>query len=251
MDAVAEGGQITIQTTNQVVSNNALARTDRRLYPGPYVVLSVSDNGMGMDSATVGRIFDPFFTTKENGRGTGLGLSTVYGIVKQHGGEIRVDSTPGKGTRFDIFFQRTETTVSTEEQDDPQLVSGGRETILLVEDNADVREVAHTSLKHYGYRVIEAANGTEAIRVFKELEGRIDLLFTDVVMPAMGGQSLAESLRIQAPDLPVLFMSGHPFDVNTKKLAAIEGNDFIQKPFKPLDLAQKIRHILDGAKKRT
>jgi two-component system NtrC family sensor kinase len=125
-------------------------------------------------------------------------------------------------------------------------VDGGRETILLVEDNSDVREVARSSLKHYGYRVIEAANGTEAIKVFKKLEGRIDLLFTDVVMPAMGGQTLAESLRIQKPGLPVLFMSGHPFEINTKKLAAMDGNDFIQKPFKPLELAQKIRRMLDG-----
>jgi two-component system cell cycle sensor histidine kinase/response regulator CckA len=249
MDAVAEGGQITIQTANQVVLKDDLILTDHRLLPGSYVVLSVSDNGMGMDQATVGRIFDPFFTTKESGRGTGLGLSTVYGIVKQHGAEIQVDSTPGKGTRFDIFFQQTEHRVAAGQQDGPQAVSGGRETILLVEDNADVREVAHRTLQYYGYRVIEASNGTEAIRVFKELEGRIDLLFTDVVMPAMGGQTLSESLRVNKPDLPVLFMSGHPFEVNTKKLAAMKGNGFIQKPFKPLDLAQKIRHLLDGTGK--
>lgn len=247
MDAVAEGGQIIIQTANQAVSRPTPLHTGSRLLPGRYVVLSVSDNGMGMDPATMNRIFDPFFTTKENGRGTGLGLSTVYGIVKQHGGEIRVGSTPGKGTRFDIFFRRSQSSVAADETNDPQVVDGGRETILLVEDNSDVRDVARTSLKYYGYRVIEAANGTEAIQVFKELEGRIDLLFTDVVMPAMGGQSLAESLRIQKPGLPVLFMSGHPFEINTKKLAAMEGNDFIQKPFKPLDLAQKIRRMLDGA----
>jgi two-component system, cell cycle sensor histidine kinase and response regulator CckA len=247
MDAVAEGGQISIQTANQTVSKPTPLTTGSRLLPGRHVVLSVIDNGMGMNPATIGRIFDPFFTTKENGRGTGLGLSTVYGIVKQHGGEIQVESSPGKGTRFDIFFRCTESSVFAGETDAPQAVEGGRETILLVEDNADVRDVARTSLKHYGYRVIEAANGTEAIQVFKELDGRIDLLFTDVVMPAMGGQSLSESLRILKPGLPVLFMSGHPFEVNTKKLAAAAGNDFIQKPFKPLDLAQKIRRMLDKA----
>jgi two-component system cell cycle sensor histidine kinase/response regulator CckA len=247
MDAVAEGGQIVIQTSNQAVSRPTPLHTGSRLLPGRYVVLSVGDDGMGMDPATMNRIFDPFFTTKENGRGTGLGLSTVYGIVKQHGGEIRVESTPGKGTRFDIFFRRSQSSVAADETNDPKAVDGGRETILLVEDNSDVRDVARTSLKYYGYRVIEAANGTEAIQVFKELEGRIDLLFTDVVMPAMGGQSLAESLRIQKPELPVLFMSGHPFEINTKKLAAMDGNDFIQKPFKPLDLAQKVRRMLDGA----
>ena len=251
MDAVAEGGQISIQTDNHAVANPTALAAGSRLLPGNYVVLSVSDNGMGMDPATIGRIFDPFFTTKENGRGTGLGLSTVYGIVKQHGGEIRVKSTPGKGTRFDIFFRRTQSSVAAGRTTDSQDVAGGRETILLVEDNPDVRDVARTSLKHYGYRVIEAANGTEAVRVFKELEGRIDLLFTDVVMPAMGGQSLAESLRIQKPQLPVLFMSGHPFETNTKKLAAMKGNDFIQKPFKPLDLAQKIRRMLDAADRNT
>jgi len=245
MDAVAEGGQIRIQTADKDIARTMPLTTGSQLLPGRYVVLSVGDNGAGMDPATLGRIFDPFFTTKENGRGTGLGLSTVYGIVKQHGGEIQVESTPGEGTRFDIFFRRTESSVSAGETNDPQVVEGGRETILLVEDNSDVREVARTSLTHYGYRVIEAANGTEAVHVFKELEGRIDLLFTDVVMPAMGGQSLAESLRIQNPRLPVLFMSGHPFEINTKKLAAMEGNDFIQKPFKPLDLAQKIRRMLD------
>jgi two-component system cell cycle sensor histidine kinase/response regulator CckA len=247
MDAVAESGQISIHTANQAVSQQTLLPTGSRLLPGRYVVLSVSDNGIGMEPATMARIFDPFFTTKEEGRGTGLGLSTIYGIVKQHGGEIRVESTPGKGTRFDIFFRRSRGSVAACATDDPRIVDGGRETILLVEDNEDVRDMARACLKHYGYRVIEAANGTEALRIFKELEGRIDLLFTDVVMPTMGGQSLAESIRAQNPELPVLFMSGHPFDINTKKLAAMDGNDFIQKPFKPPDMAQKIRSMLDKA----
>jgi two-component system, cell cycle sensor histidine kinase and response regulator CckA len=250
MDAVAEGGQIGIHTANQTVTKSTLLPTGSRLLPGRYVVLAVSDNGMGMDPVTMGRIFDPFFTTKENGRGTGLGLSTVYGIVKQHGGEILVESAPGKGTRFDIYFRRSQSSVAAGETSDPQAVDGGRETILLVEDNSDVRDVARTSLKHYGYRVIEASNGTEAVRVFNKLEGRIDLLFTDVVMPAMGGQSLAESLRIHKPGLPVLFMSGHPFEINTKELAALDGNDFIQKPFKPLELAQKVRRMLDATDRK-
>jgi two-component system, cell cycle sensor histidine kinase and response regulator CckA len=251
MDAVAESGQISIHTANQAVSQQALLPTGSRLLPGRYVVLSVRDNGMGMEPTTMARIFDPFFTTKEEGRGTGLGLSTIYGIVKQHGGEIRVESAPGQGTRFDIFFRRSQGSVAACETDDPQVVDGGRETILLVEDNEDVRDMARSCLKHYGYRVIEATNGTEALRIFKELEGRIDLLFTDVVMPTMGGQSLAESIRTQNSELPVLFMSGHPFDINTKKLAAMDGNDFIQKPFKPPDMAQKIRDMLDKAHRHT
>ncbi len=248
-DAVAEGGEIIIKTANRLVPEHIHDQTDRQLVPGPCVVMSVGDNGTGMDATTLSRIFDPFFTTKEEGRGTGLGLSTVYGIIKQHGGEIRVDSTLGKGTRFDIYFRKTETSLETGEKKEVQPVNGGQETILLVEDNPDVRDVARSSLNHYGYRVIEAANGVEGIQIFKELQGRIDLLFTDVVMPAMGGQNLSEALRDNKPDLPVLFMSGHSYDVNTKKLAEIPGNDFIQKPFKPLDLAQKVRRMLDYAQK--
>jgi PAS domain S-box-containing protein len=249
-DAVGEGGELIIQTANRVVSQPSDIQAGRRIVPGSYVIMSVSDNGVGMDEATLSRVFDPFYTTKEAGRGTGLGLSTVYGIVRQHGGEILVDTAPGKGTRFDLYFKRTESSVETRDEDTPKNVAGGQETILLVEDNMDVRNMTRASLKHYGYRVIEAANGLEAIQVFKALEERIDLLFTDVVMPAMGGQTLAENLRKHKPDLPVLFMSGHPFDVNTKVLAEMEGNDFIQKPFRPPEMAEKIRRMLDARKAR-
>ena len=244
-DAVTEGGELIIQTANRVVPVPDSLKSEHRLVPGSYVVMSVSDNGQGMDPDTKGRIFDPFFTTKEAGKGTGLGLSTVYGIVKQHGGEIRVDTAPEKGTRFDIFLKKSGNCVETREQEKPRDVTGGKETILLVEDNKDVRDMTIVCLSHYGYRVIEATNGIEALKLFKELQGRIDLLFTDVVMPGMGGKSLADTLRSHKRSLPVLFMSGHPFDVNTKELAEIGGNDFIQKPFSPQDLARKIRQMLD------
>ncbi len=249
-DAVEEGGEMVIQTANMVITKHDSGQADRQLVPGPYVVMSVRDNGQGMDAQTLGRIYDPFFTTKEVGKGTGLGLSTVYGIVKQHGGEIRVDTSPGKGTRFDIYFKKTEQSAETGKETEFQEVRGGKETILLVEDNAEVRNIAKFSLSHYGYRVLEAVNGIEALRLFKELDGRIDLVFTDVVMPGMGGQSLAETLRSHKPDLPVLFMSGHPFEVNTKALAGIHGNEFIQKPFKPVDMAHAVRRIIDGVKQR-
>jgi PAS domain S-box-containing protein len=249
-DAVEEGGEMVINTANQVITKHDSVQVDHQLVPGPYVVMSVRDNGQGMDAETLGRIYDPFFTTKEVGKGTGLGLSTVYGIVKQHGGEILVDTSPGKGTRFDIYFKKTEQSVETGEETEFQEVSGGKETILLVEDNAEVRNMAKSSLSHYGYRVLEAVNGIEAHKLFKELDGCIDLVFTDVVMPGMGGQSLAETLRNHKPDLPVLFMSGHPFEVNTKALAGIHGNEFIQKPFKPVDMAHAVRRIIDGAKNR-
>jgi PAS domain S-box-containing protein len=249
-DAVEEGGEVVIQTENQVITKHDSVQADHRIVPGPYVVMSVYDNGQGMDAETLGRIYDPFFTTKEVGRGTGLGLSTVYGIVKQHGGEIRVDTSPGQGTRFDIYFKKSDISAATGKETGPQEISGGRETILLVEDDAEVRDIVQSGLTHHGYRVIEAANGIEALRLFKALDGRIDLVFTDVVMPGMGGQSLAETIRGHKPDLPVLFMSGHPFDVNTKALAGIHGNEFIQKPFKPLDMALAVRRIIDGAKQR-
>lgn len=249
-DAVEEGGEVVVQTANLVITKHDSVQADRRLVPGPYVVMSVRDNGQGMDGETLGRIYDPFFTTKDVGKGTGLGLSTVYGIVKQHGGEIRVDTSPGKGTRFDIYFKKTERSGRTGEETKLQEVSGGRETILLVEDDAEVRDIVQSGLSHYGYRVIEAANGVEALRLFKTLDGRIDLVFTDVVMPGMGGQTLAETIRSHKPDLPVLFMSGHPFEVNTRELAGIHGNEFIQKPFKPVDMAQAVRRIIDEAKQR-
>jgi CheY-like chemotaxis protein len=161
-----------------------------------------------------------------------------------------VDTSPGQGTRFDIYFKKSDISAATGKETGPQEISGGRETILLVEDDAEVRDIVQSGLTHHGYRVIEAANGIEALRLFKALDGRIDLVFTDVVMPGMGGQSLAETIRGHKPDLPVLFMSGHPFDVNTKALAGIHGNEFIQKPFKPLDMALAVRRIIDGAKQR-
>ncbi len=254
-DAISGSGEITIETVNKSLLKNDPVMKNLRLDPGDYVILSVSDSGHGMDSETLGRIFDPFFTTKDPGRGTGLGLSTAYGIVKQHGGDILVDSIPGKGTRFDIYFLRAEENDFTEDDAEnvPKAVDGGRETILLVEDDSDVRSASDAILTHYGYQVILATNGDEAIRIFNERRGDVDLLFTDVVMPSMGGLPLADMLREHKPSLPVIFMSGYPFDTNTKMLAKKEGNDFIQKPFKPMDLAHKIRRLLDvkGQNKET
>ncbi len=249
-DAVAQGGEIEIHTANQAIPEHDSGKEHRQLAPGTYVVLSVKDNGTGMDPATQGRIFDPFYTTKDAGQGTGLGLSTVYGIIKQHGGDIRVASTPEKGTSFDIYFKATGSIVKDDAPTEPQAASGGKETVLLVEDNLYVRDVTRNSLVTYGYQVIEAANGVEGLQIFNDLEGRIDLLLTDVVMPSMGGEALAAALREHAPDLPVIFMSGHPFEVNTKVLAEMAGNDFIQKPFKPLEVSQKVRRMIDRTPKK-
>lgn len=248
-DAVAEGGEITIQTLNREIWSGDSRSADLRLASGAYVVMSVVDNGSGMEPSILARIFDPFFTTKEAGKGTGLGLSTVYGIVKQQGGEIRVESAAGRGTRFDIYFPRCENGVTVaDELPAIQHVRGGRETILVAEDNGDVLEMVRAGLQYYGYTVVQAANGIEAVQVFKELQGAVDLLLTDVVMPAMSGQSLAEVLRGHKANLPVLFMSGHPFDVNTHELAEISGNEYIQKPFSPHELARIIRQMLENAR---
>ncbi len=250
-DAVSEGGEMIIKTANHVEPEHGSMHREHQLVPGPYVVLSVSDNGTGIEQEVLERIFDPFYTTKETGKGTGLGLSTVYGIVKQHDGDILVDTAPGKGTHFSIYFKKSEDGIETDGQADYKAVSGGKETILLVEDDLGVRALAVSCLKLFGYRVIVADNGIEAIEIFKKQQDQINLLFTDVIMPGMGGKSLAKTLRQHKPDLPVLFMSGHAFDINTKELSNMKGNDFIQKPFTPREVARKTRYLLDNLRTNT
>jgi len=244
-DAIAESGEVVIRTRNEVVAENGLFDVDHKPLKGSYMVLSVSDNGIGMDSATLARIFDPFFTTKEAGKGTGLGLSTVYGIVKQHGGHIRVKTVPGFGTEFHIYFKRTEQKVELEGKSEGALVKGGKETILLAEDHAEVRMVVSSALEHFGYQVIVASSGAEAVKLFRKCNGKIDLLLTDIIMPGFGGKAVAEALRAQRPDLPIIFMSGQPFDVVPGELLKGERAVFLQKPFKPQEVARKVREILD------
>ncbi len=244
-DAVSEGGKVIIKTANHEEPEFGSMHREHQLAPGPYVVLSVSDNGTGIEQEVLERIFDPFYTTKETGKGTRLGLSTVYGIVKQHDGNILVDTAIGKGTNFNIYLKKSEDGIETDGQANYKTVSGGKETILLVEDDQRVRALAVSCLKHFGYRVIEADNGIVTIEIFKQQQDQIDLLFTDVIMPGMGGKSLAKTMRQHKPNLPVLFISGHAFDINTQELSTMKGNDFIQKPFTPQEVAKATRRLLD------
>jgi PAS domain S-box-containing protein len=244
-DAMPNGGKITIETGHTYL-DEVYAREHVAVQPGRYVVLTVSDTGIGMDAETKKRIFDPFFTTKEVGKGTGLGLSTVYGIVKQSGGSIWVYSETGRGTTFKVYLPRVDEVTEAEElANGAQGVRGGSETILLVEDEELVRNLAGEILEQYGYAVIAAANGEEGLRICKGFDGRIDLLITDVVMPQMSGRELAEHIAALRPDTRVLYMSGYTDDAIVGHGILEEHMSFIQKPFLPEALARKTRELLD------
>jgi len=244
-DAMPDGGKITIETS-QTYLDEPYAREHVAVQPGRYVVLTVSDSGIGMDAETQKRIFDPFFTTKEVGKGTGLGLSTVYGIVKQSEGSIWVYSELGTGTTFKVYLPRVdEVGESKEFAGDSRSVPGGSETILLVEDEDLLRSLAVQILEEFGYAVITAANGEEGLRICKEFEGRIDLVISDVVMPRMSGRELAEHIAVLRPETRVLFMSGYTDDAIVRHGILEEDMAFIQKPFLPEALARKARELLD------
>ena len=216
--------------------------------PGPYVTLTVSDTGCGMDAATVARVFDPFFSTKEPGKGTGLGLSTVYGIVMQSGGQIRVESEPGRGSTFTIYLPQIDEAVSTAAAESfvaPVDSLHGTETILLVEDEDDVRTLLEEELMGQGYTVLTAADGVEALRVRDAHTGPLHLLLTDLVMPRMTGRDLARRLTGQDPTLKVLLMSGYASD-RTGPLGDT-GPPFLPKPFSINELALRVRTILNTA----
>jgi CheY-like chemotaxis protein len=207
----------------------------------------VTDNGSGMSKQTLSRIFEPFFTTKEVGKGTGLGLATVYGIVKQHQGWVEVDSTEGVGTTFKTFFPASTKTVDNvaDKLAVNAAIRGGSETILLVEDEPVLRELARVILTDYKYRVLEAATGVEALKVFDEHKGRVDLLLTDMVMPeGMTGRELAEELKSRKPELRVVFTSGYSTEIMGHDTALLD-TMFLQKPYPPPLLAKTVRECLD------
>jgi CheY-like chemotaxis protein len=240
-----KGGKITIETGHAYL-DKAYAREHVAVQPGHYVVLTVSDTGIGMDAETQKRIFDPFFTTKEVGKGTGLGLATVYGIVKQSEGNIWVYSELGIGTTFKVYLPRVDEVADGEElAGDSRSVPGGSETILLVEDEDLVRRLAVKILEEFGYTVITAANGEDGLRLCKEFKGPIDLLISDVVMPQMSGRKLAEHVSVLRPETKVLFMSGYTDDAIVRHGILEEDMAFIQKPFLPDALARKTRELLD------
>ena len=216
------------------------------LQPGAYVMLAISDNGCGMDQETLSQIFEPFFTTKEPTKGTGLGLSTVYGIVKQSGGSIFVYSEPGTGTSFKIYLPRIEQPVTSRRQIRVEVESPrGSETVLVVEDDEVVRKLIYDALRKYGYEVLEAANGAEALLVCERHETPIPLIVTDVVMPQMSGRVLAARLRERHPAMRVIYMSGYTDDAVVRHGLLDASMFFLQKPFTPSVLAHKVREVLD------
>jgi signal transduction histidine kinase len=245
-DAMPDGGKLTIETANvRLTDEYAASHLEAR--PGPYVMMAVSDTGFGMDTATQGRVFEPFFTTKEQGKGTGLGLSIVYGIVKQNAGGIRMYSEPSRGTVFKIYIPAVEAPVPAALAEGEEGDRGLRNaTILLVEDEDQVRKLARAFLERQGYRVVEAASGPEALKTLEEYAGRIDLLLSDMVMPQMNGAALAERVKAMRPETRILFMSGYTeVGVEIPELLSGEGQ-FLQKPFSASTLDRKVREALRG-----
>jgi PAS domain S-box-containing protein len=245
-DAMPHGGRLTLETTNADL-DDAYARDHVSVRPGRYVMLAVTDTGVGMTPETIAHIFEPFYTTKESGHGTGLGLSTVYGIVKQSGGYIWVYSEPGKGTAFKIYLPRVDEPAEALTFETRELPRRGTETILLVEDNEGVRELARMILDAQGYDVLVAENPDDAVELCQKHSGGIHLLLTDVVMPGVSGLELTRRITARYPSIRVLYMSGYTYDVIAQGGVLEPGVAFLQKPFTPRDLAAKIREVLDSA----
>ena len=245
-DAMPMGGRLTIETQN-VYLCESYSQQHVDLQPGHYVMLAVSDTGIGMEEETRSRIFEPFFTTKEKGKGTGLGLATVYGIVKQSGGHIWVYSEPGRGTAFKIYLPRADEDSVTPRLEPVrcEVVRGKSETILLVEDDDSVRDLASDFLRISGYKVLAARHGDEALKIFKENGHSIRMLVTDVVMPGMSGRELAVILQSLSLELQVLFISGYTENAIVHHGVLDAGINFLQKPFTPEALARKVRQVLD------
>ncbi len=243
-DAITDGGRIVIATENTTL-DEAFCTEHPEATPGEYVLLSVVDNGCGMDAEVRSRIFDPFFTTKGVGNGTGLGLATVYGIMKQNGGYVDVSSQPGKGTTFRIYLPRGTAAARETPRQRPERPQG-TETVLLVEDEKSLRRTIRAFLRQLGYTVLTAADPAEALALAGEHTDAIRLLITDVIMPGMNGRLLAERLRSIAPDIKCLFMSGYPTDVLADRGVLQDGVNFLEKPFSRDALAHKVREVLDG-----
>ena len=245
-DAMPRGGKLTIETANAEL-DQSYALEHRAVAPGPYVMLAVSDTGVGMDAATQARVFEPFFTTKEKGKGTGLGLATVYGIVKQSGGNIWLYSEPGRGTTFKIYLPRVD-------QAPEQLAAApavretprGTETVLLVEDDDAVRTLTRKMLAAHGYTVLAAGGGAEALELAAGHTGPIHLLVTDVVLPGMSGRDLAARFRSGRPGVKVLYTSGYTDEAIVHHGILDAGIAFLQKPFTSTTLAHKVRETLDS-----
>jgi len=250
-DAMPQGGRLILETANVELADEYVRR-HMGARPGPHVMLAVSDTGTGIPREIQAHMFEPFFTTKEQGKGTGLGLATVYGIVKQSGGYVEVKSESDQGTTFRIYLPRLDAAATTVDRSTRSTAAaGGTETILLVEDEEGVRELARDILRASGYTVLEARNGPEALLLCERHQGPLDLLLTDVVMPRMSGRELAERLGPLRPDLSVLYMSGYTDDAVIRHGVLGAGTAFLQKPFAPAALVQRVRESLDLATARS
>jgi signal transduction histidine kinase len=244
-DAMPKGGKLTVTTANISPDEYHLEHFPD-LSPGDYVMLAVTDTGTGMSKEVKAHLFEPFFTTKPAGKGTGLGLATCFGIIKQNGGHINLDSESGRGTTFKIYFPQVQSGLEPAyAPTQPAAVAGGCEMVLLVEDEPGVRELAASILREKGYTVLEAANGEEGLRLARQHEGKIDLVLTDVVMPVMGGKEMADNLRASYPDTKVLFTSGYTEDTIGPHGVLRPGIVFLQKPYVRATLARKVREVLD------
>ncbi len=251
-DAMPRGGKLIIETAN-VELGEEYARQHAGLRPGPYVMLAVSDNGCGMDAETQSHIFEPFFTTKEKDKGTGLGLATVFGVVKQSDGHISVYSHPGQGTTFKVYLPRVDEAIEQPQPGMEQAVPAslrGSETVLLVEDEDAVRELVRESLEENGYLVLQASDGAEALDVAQKHAGPIHLMVTDVIMPGMSGRELAHRLAARRPKMKILYVSGYAENAIAQHGVLDPGTAFLQKPFRAADLARKVYELLDRYKQR-
>jgi two-component system, cell cycle sensor histidine kinase and response regulator CckA len=244
-DAMPKGGRISVETGNIAFSEDSPGRHDV-IPSGDYVMVAVSDTGCGMTTETLSHIFEPFFTTKEQGKGTGLGLCTVFGIVKQSGGYVWVYSEPGQGSAFKIYFPITKESVEQPKDDrvSPKTLRGS-ETILLAEDDASVRHMLVRTLRQNGYTVLEASNGKDAIGIIEQRGDQIQLIITDIVMPELGGRGLADYVNLVRPQTRIIFMSGYTDDVIIRHGELDPGMVFLQKPITLESFLQKIRYVLE------
>jgi CheY-like chemotaxis protein len=244
-DAMQEGGRLTIGTKLKELDDEYVAANGYGK-PGKYVLISVADTGHGIDAETQKKIFEPFFTTKGIGEGTGLGLAISYNIVKQHSGYIKVYSEPGQGTVFRIYLPLSEEAAFPDKKTEPAVsVKGGKETVLVAEDDASLRNLARIVLESFGYSVISAENGEDAIIKFVENRDRIGLVLLDMIMPKKSGKEVSEAIRKVSPGIKIIYVSGYTMDmVKTDEWREV-GFDFIQKPFPPQDLLKKVREVLD------
>jgi CheY-like chemotaxis protein len=244
-DAMQESGRLTIGTGIEEVDDEYVAAYGYGK-PGSYALITVADTGQGMNAETMKKIFEPFFTTKGIGEGTGLGLAISYGIIKQHSGYIKVYSEPGQGTVFKIYLPLAEEAASPDKKTEAAVpVKGGNETILVAEDDASLRNLARIVLESFGYSVISAVDGEDAIMKFMENRDRISIVLLDMIMPKKNGKEVSEAIRKVSPGTKILFVSGYTMDIIKTKELTEAGFDFIHKPFLPKDLLMKMREVLD------